>query len=322
MRNTTKKLLGLVGLALVVLLTIVAYLIPTEGVYADTFLGRDTITVKVIGQAEYASVVINDPTTEESSTSPEVPVTFTYLNATGVDFVLKYEDEHGNPVEIPVYSFTPDPADLDPDHGYASGTGVLPLNLRDLGLNYGIYTLEAKADSVIGNPPEDSIEIIYVPVILNQTGANEETNDPIVDLDHDEGIKTIEIMPVDKDGNPLLDEPFVVELTPDGDGNYPSGVTSVTLPFTSNGLETGDYTLKVTAYNADDEELYSPHDTYPAEYTQPLAPDVPNTGAFASGLNIAKSDYLITALLVFGIASVAALRITHRKKTNYRKHIK
>lgn len=320
MRNTTKKFLGLVGLALVVFLTIVAYLMPTEGAYADEFAGRDTLRVTVIGQAEYASVVIDDPTTEEPSTSPEVPVTFTYMNAARVNFTLKYNDEHGNPVEKALPSFVPDPADLDPEFGYASGTSTIALNLRDQNLGYGIYTLEVNAESPIGDSTGDSIVIEYVPVILNQTGADKETNDPIVDLDHDEGIKKIEIMPVDADGNPLLDKPFVVELTPDDNGNYPSGTKSVTLPFTSNGLTTGDYTLKVTAYNDDDEKLYSPRDTYPAEYVRPLAPDVPDTGAFAGGLNIAKSDYIITALLVFALASVAALRIVYRKKTTHGKH--
>ena len=316
MRNTTKKFLGLVGLALVVLLTIVAYLMPTEGAYADEFAGRDTLRITVIGQEEYASVVIDSPTTEEPSTSSKVPVTFTYINASRVNFTLKYNDEDGNPVEVALESFVPD--DIDPETGYASGTSTITPDLRSFG--YGIYVLTADAESSIGDSTGDSIEIEYVPAILEQTGADEETNDPIVDVAHDEGIKKIEIMPVDEEGNPLLDEPFVIEITPDSDGNYPSGTITATLPFTSNGLTTGDYTLLVTAYNEDDEELYSPRPTFPAEYTQPLAPDVPNTGAFAGALNIAKSDYVITALLVFSIASIAALRILYRKKTHYRKH--
>ncbi|MBR3319661.1 hypothetical protein IKG06_04160 [Candidatus Saccharibacteria bacterium] len=316
MRNTTKKFLGLVGLALVVFLTIVAYLMPTEGAYADEFAGRDTLRITVIGQDEYASVVIDSPTTEEPSTSPEVPVTFTYQNASRVNFTLKYYDEDGNPVEAPLESYVPE--GIDPEHSYASGTATITPNLRSFG--YGIYVLAANAESPIGDSTGDSIEIEYVPAILEQTGAEEGTNDPIVDVTHDEGIKKLEIMPVDENGNPLLDEPFVINITPDADGNYPSGVVTATLPFTSNGLTTGEYTLRVTAYNSDDEELYSPRDTYPAEYVQPLAPDVPNTGAFEGGLNIAKSDYIITSLLVFGIASIAALRLAHRKKTNYRKH--
>ena len=314
MQNTTKKFLGIVGLALVVLLTICAYLIPTEGAYAEestVIAGTDTLRVTVYGEDQYPSIVIDSPTTEELTTSPEIPITFTYENASRVDFILKYEDEDGNPVEVALPSFTPDPSTLDPEFGYASGTDTVTPDIRALGLTYGHYVLEVKSGSPIGESTGDSIEFDYVPAIVTQTGTDENTNDPIVEVEHDEGVKKVEIMPVDENGNPLLDEPIVVEIAPDGSGDYPAGTETVTLPFTGGGISTGDYTLIVTAYDDTDEPIDSPRDSYPVNYVQPLAPDVPDTGVFTGGLNIAKSDYIITALLVFGIASVAALRITH-----------
>ncbi len=320
MRNTTKKLLGFIGLALVVLLTIVAIFMPTEGVYAEeTPIGTDTITVIVYGQ--YPAVKIDDPTTDYFTVSPDLTVTFTYENASYVDFTLSYIDENGETVEKTLPRFTPDLADLDPTFQYDSGTKTITVSLRDYGLDYNHYILSAVSGSVIGESTGDSIEFDYVPAILAQTGADENTNDPVVEVNYDDGVSRVEIMPVDSEGNPLFDEPIIVEVEPDENGNYPSGSQIITLPYTENGLETNDYNVIITAYNGENEELATTRDTYPTDYEQPSAPEAPNTGAFLGKLNIAESDYILTIALVFAASTAIAFRLITRKKKDYRKNI-
>ena len=320
MRNTTKKLLGFIGLALVVLLTIVAIFVPTEGVYAEgTPIGTDTITVIVYDQ--YPAVKIDDPVTDYFTISPELTVTFTYENSSYVDFTLSYVNEDGETVEITLPRFTPDPENLDPVFQYDSDTQTITINLRDYDLDYNHYILGAVSGSPIGESAGDSIEFDYVPAMLVQTDTDENTGDPVVEVSYDDGVAKVEIMPVDDEGNPLLDEPIVIEVEPDEDGNYPTGSQTITLPYTENGLEDGDYTVIITAYDGNDEELPTTRPDYPTDYEQPQAPEAPNTGAFAGKLNIAESDYILTIAIVFAATTAIAFRLITRKKKDYRKNI-
>ncbi|MBR5389279.1 hypothetical protein IK146_01835 [Candidatus Saccharibacteria bacterium] len=320
MQKTTKKLLGLVGLALVVLLTIFAYFLPSNGVYADSVAGTDTIRITVI--SEYPSIKIDDPDTDYLTTSPILGLTFTYENASYVDFTATYTDGNGNTTVVALPRFNPSSEEIDPELGYGSGTSSATINLRDSGLDYGHYIIEAVSGSTVGESAGDSIEFDYAPATLEEVATDENTNDPIVEVTHDSNIARIEIMPIDENGNPLLDEPVIIEITPDENGNYPSGVETVTLPFTSNGLEGGVYDILVNSYSPSNELLYSPKDIYPASYEQPIAPEAPNTGSFFGKLNIAESDYVITIAIVFAAAAAIAFRMITRKKKDYRKNIR
>ena len=324
MQKTTKKLLGLVGLALVMLLTIVAYLLPTNGVYAEgVTAGTDTLIVTVYNINP--SIKINEPETDYLTTSPALDVDFTYENAAYVDFTLTYIDENGATQTVALPRFEPE--NLDPTYGVDSDTKRITINLHsvDIGsgetLDYNHYVLSVVSGGPVGESGGDSIEFDYVPAILNQTGTDENTNDPIVEIENDEGVAKVEIMPIDSEGNPLLDEPFVVTIQPNGSGEYPAGTQTVTLPYTANGLDTGEYMVKITSYNAEEEELYSTKDIYDTEYEQPEAPEAPNTGALLEKLNIAETDYAITIAIVFAAVSAIAFRFLIRKKKDYRKNI-
>ena len=320
MQKTTKKLLGLVGLALVVLLTIFAYFLPSEGVYADTVVGTDTLRVTVI--SEYPSIKIDSPDTDYLTTSPILDLTFTYENAAYVDFTATYTDGDGNTTVVTLPRFNPSSETLDPELGYGSGTASTTINLRNSGLEYGHYIIEAVSGSPIGESAGDSIEYDYAPAMLEEIATDENTNDPIVEVTYDSNIARIEIMPIDENGNPLLDEPVIIEIVPDENGNYPAGVETAVLPFTNNGLEGGVYNILVNSYDANGELIYSPRDIYPASYEQPIAPEAPNTGSFFGKLNIAESDYVITIAIVFAAAAAIAFRMITRKKKDYRKNIR
>ena len=353
MQKSKKNFLGLLGLAFVAAMTVSAYLLPANGAYAEGVSDSHTDVIRVTVYDRYPAIKIDDPETDYISTSPELTVTFTYENSQYVDFTLSYYeldeegnikvDDEGNPivVEVALPRFNPDPERLDPTFNYDSDTNQVTINLDDYNLGYGRYVLTASADSPIGKPADDYIEFEYVPVQLVQTGSAASTNDPIADVIYDDGVAMIELMPVDGNGNPLFDEPIVVTIEPDENGNYVAGSQSVVLPFTSYGFTTGDYSILVTAYSAtvtpgtidpdtgeqgedtiDYAVISSPHTVYALSYVQPPAPDVPNTGRFLGNLNLASSDIIITSVIAFaGCAGVAFILIS-RKKKDYRKNIR
>lgn len=324
MLKRKKNFLGLLGLVLVALMTVVAYFLPAEGAFAEgTSSVTDTIRVTVYDQ--FPSVEITSPETDYVAISKEITVTVLYENVSYVNFTLKYNDEDGNPQTVTLPQFIPD--DLDPVYNYASGTKTITINLDDYGLSYGHYTFSVDADSPVGKPAGGAIEFDYVPAMLEQTGSEENTNDPIVDVEWSDGIAKIEIMPVDGDGNPLFDEPIVIEVP----APYEAGSQSVTLPFTSYGIESGDYDIVITTYRAETDPgtgettfvvVPSPHASFPISYTRPNAPDVPNTGSFLGGFSLAKGDIVITSVIAFVFIALIAFIFVGRRKKDYRKNVR
>lgn len=75
--------------------------------------------------------------------------------------------------------------------------------------------------------------------------------------------------------------------------------------------QNGVYRITATAENEDGEAM-SQADSDIFRYELP--PDVPDTGSFSILQNIAKTDFLITGLLIFFITSVAGLIILTKKK--------
>lgn len=361
MQKTRKKLVGLVCLALVALMTIVAYFMPTP---ASATGDSHTDVIRVTVYDQYPSVVITSPETDSIGVSEELEVKFSYENANHVEFVLSYAkvddegnpilDEEGNPVyeEITLPQF--DPEELDETFFYDSGDGTVTFRLGDylstthadmFGNNYGNFVLTARAVSAIGYD-EDSIEFNYSPTTVTQTGSADGTQDPIVEVDYDNGVAKVELMVVDANGNELFTTPVVVTIDPDENGDFVAGSKSVTLPFGSYGINTGDYYIVATSYyrtatqdvDEDDNPVYdedgnpvysydyevilNQYNPFPVSYTQPAAPDVPDTGRFLETLNIAKSDFIITGVIAFAGVVFIAFALLGRKKKDYRKNIR
>ena len=183
--------------------------------------------------------------------------------------------------------------------------------------------MNAKSYSSVGFS-EDSVGFYYAPALATQTGAEDETNDPIVEIKNDAGVAKIEVMVTDENGKELFKEPIIVEI----DEPYAAGTTTITLPFGSYGLESGDYKIVLTSYKAVEDEdgeieyvaYTTPIDTFDVTYKQPDAPEVPDTGRFLGSLNIAASDYVITGIIAFVGVTFIAYAIIGRKKKDYRKN--
>ncbi|MBQ6130549.1 hypothetical protein IJI72_02595 [Candidatus Saccharibacteria bacterium] len=318
-----KKLIGLIGLALVVMMTVFAYFLPGEA-SAESSAHSDIIRVRVYDQ--YPSVTINSPVNESVTVSPAGEISFDYENSSSVKMSLTHEDEEGNVSTTELPTYTPDLSDLDPEFQYGSGSATVAFNLDDYDLGYGRYTLTLESISPVGYDTQ-SVEFYYLPVKATQTGASDDNNDPTVLVEYDSGVAKIEVMPVDSNGNPLFDEPIVIEVP----SPYEAGSKEITLPFSSYGLASGDYTLSITAYTEDSGtgQLAAivlpsdvPADLFKVSYTQPDAPAIPNTGRLLGNLGVSSSDLVITAVLVFAFTLLFAFVLLGHKKKDYRKNLR
>ncbi|MBQ6320781.1 hypothetical protein IJI17_00970 [Candidatus Saccharibacteria bacterium] len=365
-----KKLFGRIGLALVALMTIIAYHLPTPAM-AVSDAHTDVIRVTVYDQ--YPAVKFTAPLGGEdgyAQSSPFFQFKFDYENSSYVDVTLVYDATNADTgevetKEVPLKRY--EPTDLDPTFNYASGSQEYDINLatckigidedvfdipgcvstrtgglRLLGftpptdndkLVYNRYQLHIESYSPVGYD-EDWIEFYYVPAYLVQTGADADNNDPEVDVIYDKDVVRLGLEIYDKQGNKISDAPIYIDNTsadPDATDptspsydpsaeRYPAGTHSLTLPFGSYGLASGEYIVKITTYDENGEVIESPWDEYIVTYEAPAAPDIPNTGRFLGNLNIAKTDYVITALIAFSGVIFIAFLVLGRKKKNYRKN--
>lgn len=324
MLKSKKTFLGLLGLVFVALMTAFAYCLPAIGAYAES-MGADSLKVTVYDPDNPPSTTINSPEMDDIFVTSIIDVSFDYENISAIDFIVEYEEEaeDGSIVlrTATVGHFEPDPADLDPELHVATGTGTKTIDLSTFNLDYNVYTLRTIPSNPASSYPEqgDMTEFYFIPAEPEQKDNEEGTNNPIVDVLYDEDVARIEIMVVDDEGNELFDEPVVIEIPEPYDG----GTIPVTLPFASNGIESGDYTIVVTSYrievNEQGEEEYivapTPLSRFDISYTRPAAPDVPNTGRFLGGINSVKTDYMITSVIAFaGIAIIALVLISRKKK--------
>lgn len=159
---------------------------------------------------------------------------------------------------------------------------------------YGKYVVRAKGTGYADAYDEDLVMFYYLPVYA-EIEEDEDNNTYYVDLEYtaDDGtpesegeVVKIVLNVYDGDGN------LVTELSPIT--VYPP-TTRVEIPIADTDLPSGEYTVEVIAYNADGEQLYEPYIL--KFYYEAIA--VPDTGALFGNLNISKTDYLITGLLIF-----------------------
>ena len=95
------------------------------------------------------------------------------------------------------------------------------------------------------------------------------------------------------------------------DVDVTSNLTNMTLAFAEHNAKSGWYTVTVQAYDAAGTLVGTSELRF--YYAAPIG--IPNTGgSIFSGLNISRADFLISGLLVFGIATVGGLLLMNRGK--------
>lgn len=298
MEKTRKRILGFFCLIVTIVLTIVAANIPAANTSA---VGSNTnITVRVVGPI--ADITITDsPESIIESTVPIVidpaqSVTFTCENVdpvtAGIIFT-PFGDDGTGIVSEQIFSTL---ADYEPcEH-------TLVLDLDEYG--YGNFIINIQGDGDSGFD-EDSTTFDYSALVID---AEQETpgENPIVELYYDDEVVDKIILTVyDENGN-IVPGLEAIEVE--------SGTHEVELPFIENDVEGGNYTVKATPYDedgnivpnkAEDSLLY-------------IAPDleIPNTGGPLGMLNLSRTDYLATGVIVFVSFGAFALFFLKKSKKN------
>ena len=282
MKKTEKRVLGLLGLILVAITTIFAAFLPgPEASATDSGTSvTDTIQVRVVGNSPAVEIV--GVTDGEKVVFPDLSFTFDYADVEYVSVFIDYVDDQGNKVTYTLLE------DFFAD--YAIGTYDPPLEVDLLadGYGYGEYTIRVEGEG-FSTPTSDMIHFSFYPV-TGEIDEDESSGLTYLDLNYDTSnkkIDTIKINVYDESGN-LVSSISPITVKAPG--------TRVELPFVENNLPTGNYKIEITAYDSAGKLLYGkPYTLY---YYYEAIP-VPDTGKVFGGLNISKTDYIITGLLIF-----------------------
>lgn len=293
MKRKQKTFFGLLGLSLVAAMTGFAATIPIPGANATTATVTDTITVRVIAPQIDVSVVT--PKDGDTYVRPSQAVNVEFAHVNDLTITLKVVDQDGVEHTYDFGSYTSD--------GSADSV-IAAIDLESYG--YGDYTLTAHGTNTDGIFDEESVEFRYLP-ITSDVDEEEETGKIFVDLDYDEAIVCSADINI-YNGNTLVVPPSPLHV------NAPTAHVEIPV----EKLESGSYRVETIAYdcptNPDDEPQPLP---FPAEdnFDYEKTP-VPDTGSFFMGLNISKTDYLVTALIVFFAFSMLSLGIIIKGKKN------
>lgn len=312
MKKTPKRVLGILGLLLVVATTVFAVFLPDPSASAISSTVTDTIVVRVLSSKP--KIEITDPATSVDIAHATQEVKFEYLYLSHIYVLLQYVDSDGNEHTITLKTYD---TTLDFETGDDYGEGSLEIDFAAVSegdpRGYGDYVVRFIGDGLDGVQCEDAVTFSYYPVTTT-LDINEVTDEVYVDLDYnleDEDIDYLIIRVYDEKGN------LVSPLSPI---KVPRGTTRTELPLIDYGVPSGKYKIETTAYDAEGEAIYLPYIMY-LNYTAPASPDVPNTGGATTGggLNISKTDYLITGMIIFFMAGFAGIYFIVRDKKSPRR---
>lgn len=311
MKKKTKKIFGLVGLALVIGVTAVACSLPSPRATATQSL-TDTIQVRVVGDTpdvRFVSIVDN-----EKMVYPNIPFSISYENIDNYTLKIKHTDKDGNVTESII-----DAQNVD----YNAGEKNYLIKFDEEGestdevfyggkYEYGEYymILEGVGYSI---SDYDYRTFNYLPVI-GEILYNEDTGVYTLNLDYateEEGgeVDKIKVQIYSEDG----------ALLKTIDVNAPNKSIEIDLSCEKNEesctTKSGKIYALINAYNAEnpDEALYEPHKTNEISYE---GYKVPDTGSFLKELNISREDFLVTGLIIFGIVAIAGVVFLKKTDTN------
>ena len=300
MKKTKKRVLGLLGLVLVIITTIFAAFLPGPEASAEGGITSvtDTISVRVVGSVP--DVLNVKPINGSVFIYPDQDLSFDYENVEYLTITIRYTDKDDVEHIIPLLEKD------DPESfvGYIPGSYSTPLDLLAEDYGYGEYRVEIVGIGFNDVKDFETVEFALYPVVGE---ANEADDGKVyLDLQYDtenENINTIGINIYDENGNLVNVLSPITVNTPD---------MRVELPFAENNLPTENYRIEITAYNVEGDALYKPYITY---YYYEMIP-VPNTGALFSNLNISRTDYLVTGLIIFFLAAILGIVFIVKGRSN------
>lgn len=334
MKKTQKRVVGFCGLAAVVATTVFAATLPGPDASAATQSGfTDTLNVRVVG--EKPLIDVTSPTPGKIVVSPVQRIAFTYEGVENITIKITYTNPDGVTQVIPYGSV------IQPDYAPGSFDNVIDLSGAEYG--YGDYVITVEGYGPDGVPSSDSASFSYYPVYVDvettpgtpggddggdgtdgggtDGGGTDGTGgasggDYTLNFDYD----TESGMAVPIGATVLInnnDDGRLVKEMP----VEPFPTDTYRLVFANYGLPSGTYKITVRVAYSYKDKIYYVDYTYIVTY-KAASMAVPDTGGILGNLNISKSDYLATGLIVFGIVGVAGFVSVARrgkKSTSRRK---
>lgn len=312
MRKTRKKILGFMGLGLVVATTAIAATLPSPIAAAVTSSVTDTIKVTVL--SPNPDLVL---TAEEGSeiTSPEYNFNVFYSSLIHIKATLVNYDADGN-VKFEAILW-------DTDLDGAAGSKDFSLNLDEYG-GYGDFVITFKGNGAEGITAEQILSTSFIMDSV-EVDVNPDTSSGTTEVTPpDETVTTIETKIYSPEGNLVritkADVNTGTLYVYDASGNLlftiENGYKDGKLTIPMEGLPYSDnyYTGEIVFRNAEN-KLVGGVIRLKIKY-QGTSPVVPDTGSFFQGLNISREDYLITGLIAFMAIGVVAFSIVARNRGN------
>ena len=322
MKKAQKNVLGAFGLVLVAATTAFAAFMPMPDASAVDST-TDTLTLKVVG--ETPDINVTGITSGSTVVTPSHDIDIAYQNIGRLKVKIKYTNEAGQTYTYTLVddAISGESGDKTMNFNFATGQYTYDGNTYTFPEHgYGNYVLTVTGEGHDGGIDEQNIAFSYKLIDVNVT-EKEETGEVIVDLDYDtsggsgEEVETITVNVYDENGN------LVTPLSP---VTVNSPTDQIILPFGDHDLPSGNYTVEVITRDKDGNVLYKSYSSI--AYKAPNKDDdivvpstgTPDTGGLFGNLNISKSDYLITGLIIFFIVGVggAAFIVRRHKKSSKR----
>lgn len=353
MLRRKKQLLGVAGVALVAMMTAVAWAMPApEAAAADEYQsGSVGLTVRVQGEGDHPEVDIVSLEMDDIVVKKSFKVKVSYAKVRDVDGLHVYLMDNGAVSRA---------GDVT---GRVAQPGEVELSLGDCAVTYSkdtqfcdvqydldaelspehqvwSYTTRAEVFSPDGFTNQDTVDFFYQSAHIVFNGEFAANGNPYVDVLLNPDVDKILIQVFDKDNNKMFvsggnDQPLeFTRAQLEGMGLTSDGKVKIELPFSKYNIKDGTYTAGLVAYNAAGEVIAmsetktkinykvqgggtdpgKPED--PDNPDNPNKPEVPDTGNnLFRNLNISNADYIITGLVAFGmVTGFAVFLIVRRNK--------
>ena len=299
MKRTHKIVLGFFGLMMVAAMTVFAATIPIPEAQATTSF-TDTITITVVG----TKVIVDIANPESGATlyHHDQTINVNYQNTTSITLTGTYKNADGTEIPITIGTL--------PTTGDA---GAVPFSVNLNNYGYGQYTITAEGNGTDGTPASDFVTFKYVPMDMHIPDPNP-TDEVPIDLEYDfDNVCSVDINVYL--GNVLVAPPSPVHVE--------APTTHVVIPL--DNFESGKYTIEAVPYDCpsdpDDEPQplpFGPTTEINVDKDEDIP--VPDTGGQFFGMNISKTDYLLTAIIVFfAFAALALMIVIKGRKNNKRR---
>lgn len=319
MKTARKKVFGTLGLATIAVTTGVALALPPAA-------NAQNVQLNITIPNQNPEVTVEQPNDGAALFGAVYPIRAYYSRATKLRYQLTCKDRNGTSrsFNLPDYD-TPDST--------TAATHEWSLNSADY-CNPAEYNFTLRVDSD-GTTAHDEVSFKRTFVNANGESGNtgggtgnngnngddavalDENGNPLIKIETDPAVDEVEIQIID----PNTGQPLTHNGQPVPPIKFKPGTDSNPFPLTQFeelGLPSGDYHIRLTPF-INGQQVGDPK-IIVIRYRRPEAPEVPNTGgSIFAGLNLSRSDYLISALLVFGVATFLALFILrHKAKTRRR----